>query len=165
MKKKFLAVLACMLAVPMVMGGCSGDSANSSAPASSDEASSSAEASSSSGGETVKITAWLNAPLENEMAYYEAFSEKDPQYEIEYTLYQDDELKEQTTIAIQAGTAPTILRPKVGSQLNDLIAAGACADLNSYSEQYGWKDMSYEDIYDACSKDGVLYAIPRSTGG
>ena len=25
--------------------------------------------------------------------------------------------------------------------------------------------MSYEDIYDACSKDGVLYAIPRSTGG
>ena len=44
MKKKFLAVLACMLAVPMVMGGCSGDSANSSAPASSDEASSSAEA-------------------------------------------------------------------------------------------------------------------------
>lgn len=50
MKKKFLAVLACMLAVPMVMGGCSGDSANSSAPASSDEASSSAEASSSSGG-------------------------------------------------------------------------------------------------------------------
>lgn len=64
-----------------------------------------------------------------------------------------------------AGTAPTILRPKVGSQLNDLIAAGACADLNSYSEQYGWKDMSYEDIYDACSKDGVLYAIPRSTGG
>ena len=56
MKKKFLAVLACMLAVPMVMGGCSGDSANSSAPASSDEASSSAEASSSSG-ETVKITA------------------------------------------------------------------------------------------------------------
>ena len=91
MKKKFLAVLACMLAVPMVMGGCSGDSANSSAPASSDEASSSAEASSSSG-ETVKITAWLNAPLENEMAYYEAFSEKYPQYEIEYTLYQDDEL-------------------------------------------------------------------------
>ena len=164
MKKKFLAVLACMLAVPMVMGGCSGDSANSSAPASSDEASSSAEASSSSG-ETVKITAWLNAPLENEMAYYEAFSEKYPQYEIEYTLYQDDELKEQTTIAIQAGTAPKILRPKVGSQLNDLIAAGACADLNSYSEQYGWKDMSYEDIYDACSKDGVLYAIPRSTGG
>ena len=54
MKKKFLAVLACMLTVPMVMGGCSGDSANSSAPASSDEASSSAEASSSSG-ETVKI--------------------------------------------------------------------------------------------------------------
>lgn len=49
MKKKFLAVLACMLTVPMVMGGCSGDSANSSAPASSDEASSSAEASSSSG--------------------------------------------------------------------------------------------------------------------
>ena len=82
MKKKFLAVLACMLTVPMVMGGCSGDSANSSAPASSDEASSSAEASSSSG-ETVKITAWLNAPLENEMAYYEAFSEKYPQYEIE----------------------------------------------------------------------------------
>ena len=113
MKKKFLAVLACMLAVPMVMGGCSGDSANSSAPASSDEASSSAEASSSSG-ETVKITAWLNAPLENEMAYYEAFSEKYPQYEIEYTLYQDDELKEQTTIAIQAGTAPPNLPPQGG---------------------------------------------------
>ena len=168
MSKKFLTVLACILALLMVFGGCASSGGESSAQGSSSDSSESSSDSSESSeptGEVTKITAWLNAPLENEMAYYEAFSEKYPQYEIEYTLYQDDELKEQTTIAVQAGTAPTILRPKVGSQLNDLVAAGACVDLNAYSEQYGWEEMNYEDIYNACSKDGVLYALPRSTGG
>lgn len=170
MFKKFISVLALALAVLMVFGACASNtpasSAASSEAASSDSSASAEESSEASAtGEVTKITAWLNAPLENEMSYYEDFSKAFPQYEIEYTLYQDDELKEQTTIAVQAGTAPTILRPKVGSQLNDLYAAGALANLDAYSEQYGWKEMSFDDIYDACSKDGSLYAVARSTGG
>jgi len=170
MFRKFVSVLALALALLMVFGACASNAEAPSSSAADSSASDSSESkpeesSSEATGEVTKITAWLNAPMENEMAYYEAFSEKFPQYEIEYTLYQDDELKEQTTIAVQAGTAPTILRPKVGSQLNDLYAAGALANLDAYSEQYGWKEMSFDDIYEACSKDGSLYAVARSTGG
>lgn len=113
----------------------------------------------------VKITVWCDEDGKNTLAYLKAFSEAYPQYEAEITVYQDDELKEQLTIAISAGTAPTVIRGKVGSQLTDYVAAGAMLPLNEFAEKYGWYDMMYDEIREALTYDGNLYEVPIKTGG
>lgn len=113
----------------------------------------------------VKITVWSDEDGAETIKYLDAFNEAHPEYEADITYYQDDELKEQLTIAISAGTAPTVIRGKVGSQLSDYVSAGAMLPLDEYAEQYGWYDMMYDDIREALTYDGSLYEVPIKTGG
>lgn len=115
--------------------------------------------------EPVKFTVWCDEDGKETIKYLDAFNEAHPEYEAEITYYQDDDLKEQLTVAISAGTAPTVIRGKVGSQLSDYVSAGAMMPLNDYAEQYGWYDMMYEDIEGALTYDGNLYEVPIKTGG
>lgn len=115
--------------------------------------------------EPVKITIWCDEDGKETINYLDAFNKAHPEYEAEISYYQDDDLKEQLTVAISAGTAPTVIRGKVGSQLSDYVAAGAMMPLNDYAEQYGWYDMMYEDIEEALTYDGNLYEVPIKTGG
>lgn len=116
-------------------------------------------------GGKVKITAWVDEDGANTKAYLAAFNEAYPEYEVELVVYQDDDLKEQLTIAISAGTAPTIIRGKPGSQLTDYVNAGAMLPLDEFAEKYGWYDLMYDDIQDALTYDGKLYEVPIKTGG
>lgn len=69
--------------------------------------------------------------------------------------------------ALAAGTAPDIVYASGPSYIGTYKDEGLVMNLDSYAEQYGWKDNILGVIYDSLTLDGSLYSVPggMSVGG
>ncbi len=69
--------------------------------------------------------------------------------------------------ALAAGTAPDIIYASGPSYINTYKEEGLVMNLDSYAEQYGWKDNILGVIYDSLTLEGSLYSVPggMSVGG
>ena len=69
--------------------------------------------------------------------------------------------------ALAAGTAPDIIYASGPSYIGTYKDEDLVLNLDSYAEQYGWKDNILGVIYDSLTLDGSLYSVPggMSVGG
>lgn len=62
--------------------------------------------------------------------------------------------------ALAAGNAPDIIYASGPSYTSTYVAENLVLNLDSYAEQYGWKDRILGGIYDSLTVNGSLYSIP-----
>ena len=69
--------------------------------------------------------------------------------------------------ALAAGTAPDIIYASGPSYIGTYKDEDLVLNLDSYAEQYGWKDNILGVVYDSLTLDGSLYSVPggMSVGG
>lgn len=143
-KKRIVGLAVSLLAVGGILAGCgSGNSANS---------------------DEVKLVFWSGATKGNKDQVHEEelikeYSKKN-NIEINYQLFNWDQLKDKIVTSVAANDAPSITWG-LGEWYGEFSNMGALADLSSFWDDYADKDKYYENVIDALSTDGKLQALPN----
>ncbi|WP_424684796.1 ABC transporter substrate-binding protein [Enterococcus sp.] len=146
-KKRMVALGAVLLASTSMLFGCGnskGDSGESDGP--------------------MKIVFWSgatkgNADQVHEQELIEKYAE-DNDLEIDYQLFNWDQLKDKIVTSVSADDAPSITWG-LGEWYGEFSKMGALADLTSYWDNYEDKDLFYDNVMDALSTDGKIQALPN----
>ena len=116
-------------------------------------------------GDKKKISIWFwGAPPEHQEALnknlVEAYNQSQDEYmiEIEYRSNVDTDI----SVALSAGEGPDIVYGSGPAFIKPMSEAGRFEPLDKYSEQYGWEDRLIKPLYQACTVNETLYALPLS---
>lgn len=155
--KKFIALALSALMAMSAFAGC-GSSA-SSTPASGSTASSAAA-------QPVSLTWWAFPTFGTDGAYeqklIDAFTAKNPEISIELVTIDFTSGPEALTSAIEGGTAPDILFDAPG-RIIEYGRAGKLVALDDMFTADFVKDVSSEELLNACKADGTAYMYPLSS--
>ncbi len=162
--KKLMSVLLCLAMILSLLAGCSKTPPDSGKPdgntTSADGAGNDAPDTS---GERKTITMWFWGASDYQreaMDQYliEGFNSSQDQYtlSVEYRASVDNDI----AVALSGGAGPDIVYGSGPAFVAGYAAEGLFLNLDSYSQQYGWKDRLVDAYYDLCSIDGSLYSIP-----
>ncbi|MHC5246929.1 ABC transporter substrate-binding protein [Enterococcus sp. LJL90] len=125
---------------------------------------SSSDTNSSSNDEEVKLVFWSgatkgNADQVHEQELIETYAEEN-NIEIDYQLFNWDQLKDKIVTSYSADDAPSITWG-LGEWYGEFSNMGALADLSNLWDGYSDKDLFYSNVTDALSTDGKLQALPN----
>jgi len=167
MRKKFFSMLLCTAMVATMVTGCgsdNGDDKASSGTSGSKEASSQGSASN----ETVKLTLWgaeEDQDLLKELVGKFESTYSDQKFDIQIGVESESTAKDTVLTDVEAAAD---VYSFASDQLNDLVKAGALADLDSVGEALGRANKTLDDVKAAngenataaASIDGKMYAFP-----
>ncbi|WP_246956801.1 extracellular solute-binding protein [Brachybacterium sp. Marseille-Q7125] len=100
-----------------------------------------------------------------------SFQEKYPNITIERVSQSNDDLQQQTGLALSGNDVPDVLQVNnARGDMGTFVADGLLTDLTGYAEAYGWEDRFTESVLAKTrySKDGVtfgegeLYGLPQT---
>jgi len=168
MRKRLISMLLCATMVATMTTGCG----------SSDDATSQGgdktktEDNSNAGNETVKLTVWA---AEGDQDYMKGIVEKfkstysDQKFDIQIGVESESTAKDTVLTDIEAAAD---VYSFASDQLNDLVSAGALANLEEVGEALGRANKTLDDVKNehtadsiaAASVDGKLYAFPTQGG-
>lgn len=165
--KKFMSALLCLTMILSMLAGCgkttsdAGDPDGSKPNAGSTAADAPDAAGASSERKTITMWFWGASDYQKEaMDKYliEDFNSSQDQYTltVEYRASVDNDI----AVALSGGGGPDIVYGSGPAFVAGYAAEGLFLNLDSYSQQYGWKDRLVSAYYDLCSIDGSLYSIP-----
>ncbi|EAC9516162.1 sugar ABC transporter substrate-binding protein, partial [Listeria monocytogenes] len=114
--------------------------------------------------EESKLVFWSGATKGNKDQIHEEelikeYSEKN-NIEIDYQLFNWDQLKDKIITSVAADDAPSITWG-LGEWYGEFNNMGALADLSDFWKNYTDSDKYYENVIDALSTDGKLNALPN----
>ena len=165
MRKKLISMLLCATMVATMATGCgSSDDATSKGGDSKTE--------NNTSNETVKLTVWA---AEGDQDYMKGIVDKfkstysDQKFDIEIGVQSEADAKDTVLTDIEAAAD---VYSFASDQLNDLVAAGALANLEDVGEALGRANKTLDDVkaehtedsIAAASIDGKLYAFPTQGG-
>ncbi|WP_400246675.1 ABC transporter substrate-binding protein [Niallia sp. JL1B1071] len=112
----------------------------------------------------VKLVFWSGATKGNKDQIHEEelikeYAEKN-NIEIDYQLFNWDQLKDKIVTSVAASDAPSITWG-LGEWYGEFSNMGALADLSSFWDSYEDKDQFYPNVIDALTTDGKLQALPN----
>ena len=120
-------------------------------------------AASSGSAEKQKLTVWLvNDGADYQKYVEDTFRAEHPEIDLTVVWYASEDLKTQSRLAIDSGTAPDIFVTNSGTLFKEFQAAGACMDLTSYIKENGWEERVNKDYLLPYTVDGSVYAFPTS---
>lgn len=154
MKRKLGLGLA-FLAVPALMLSACGSGEKADTAESGDASSASRE--------HLDLWFWGAPPAHREVmekVLVEGFNNSQDSYELSVTFNEKVDSNIQT--ALSAGEGPDVVYGSGPAFVSLFAQAGKLANLDEYSEQYGWKDRVLQPIYESGTVDGSLYAVANS---
>ena len=88
----------------------------------------------------------------------DAYNNSQEEYElvVEFRSSVDSDI----AVALSGGGGPDIVYGSGPAFVAGYAAEGLFVNLDSYAEQYGWKDRLVGAFYDLCTVEGSLYSIP-----
>lgn len=167
--KKFLSLLLSAALLTALLAGCSGK------PAGNDTQTSTPPAADSAAPEATGATAQREYPDREQLTFWFWGAATDYQTHMKkvlcdwYNASQDkyelvlefrNTVDKDIPVALAAGNGPDIVYASGPSYTSVYAGENLVLDLNSYAEQYGWKDRVLGVMYDACTVDGKLYSVP-----
>ena len=164
--KKLIASLLAAVLLGSLFCGCSVSGQLQTDPgAQSSQDTDESPVSSEAQSEKKQISLWFwAAPLEHQVimrqALEDAINSRQDEYELTITFQAGNDTLISTALAADSG--PDIVFTSGPSYVTNFASAGKLANLDAYSEQYGWKERSIDSLYDLTTYDGSLYAIGNS---
>ena len=162
--KKLMSVLLCLAMILSLLAGCSKTPPDSGKPdGNTTGADGAGNDAPDTSGERKTVTMWFWGASDYQreaMDQYliEGFNSSQDQYtlSVEYRASVDNDI----AVALSGGAGPDIVYGSGPAFVAGYAAEGLFLNLDSYSQQYGWKDRLVDAYYDLCSIDGSLYSIP-----
>lgn len=143
--KRFMAILLAVVMLLGVMAGCSNGDKNN------------------GGTERKEISMWFwgtNDYQREAMSKYliDAFNNSQDEYTltVEYRSSVDNDI----AVALSGGEGPDIIYGSGPAFVSGYAAEGLLVNLDTYAEQYGWKDRLVPCFYDMGTVGDSLYSIP-----
>lgn len=117
------------------------------------------------GTERQDLTLWFwGAPPAHrdvmEEVLVDGFNASQDKYTLSVTYNEKVDSNIQT--ALSAGEGPDVVYGSGPAFVSLFAQSGKLVNLDSYSEQYGWKDRVLQPIYESGTVDGSLYAVANS---
>ena len=160
--KRLLAILLAAVMLLGVLAGCGNtqtEQTEAAPAAEATEAANSGEVST----ERTALTMWFWGTSDYQrtaMEKYlvEGFNNAQDEYTltVEYRSSVDSDI----AVALSGGGGPDIVYGSGPAFVAGYAAEGLFVNLDTYAEQYGWKDRLVGAFYDLCTVDGSLYSIP-----
>ncbi len=158
--KKFLSLcLAGAMVLSMAACGSSADNG--------EKEGSNKDAAGESGGNKQKIVISCGLADDSQTAVRQIYldeplKEAFPDVDIEFKMYND---RQSLQVEVAGGGGPDILSLDGPTDVAEFAKSDRVLPMDSYAEQYGWKDLFYDWAYDSCFYDGKLYSLPTSFEG
>jgi raffinose/stachyose/melibiose transport system substrate-binding protein len=115
--------------------------------------------------ETITLKVWdqFTTPTESDAvdAIYAAFTEANPNVEIDREVFSTDQMRQTVNTAISSGTGPDIIFYDAGPGYAGVLAdAGLLQPLDAWADQYGWQNRIAAQSLEATTIGGELYGLP-----
>ncbi|GHV03970.1 hypothetical protein FACS189485_08370 [Spirochaetia bacterium] len=111
-------------------------------------------------GGQVTLKFWTDMAGERNLEYFRAYEKTHPNIKLEISVYEAQDYKTQSRLALVSGTKPDVWQTNTGTFLDQFIEAGGCMDITGNINQYGW-DKRLGSSLDVGKRNGKLYAIPN----
>jgi multiple sugar transport system substrate-binding protein len=150
MKRKVSILLAALLSVSIIFGGCSSGSSSSSQAQSGNK-------------QSGNLTMWIPGQITDDSkdAYTQViknFNKTYPNVTVDFTIIPWAQYNTKLNTALAGGTAPDVMGTGFG-MLGPLVTNGSILQLDSYLNNWdGLTDIS-KNVFDAGKSEGKLYAI------
>ena len=150
--KKIIAMLLSVLMLGSLLAGCGEKPAQD-------------EPSTDEGKKEITMWFWGTSDYQRtamEKYLVEGFNASQDEYtlSVEYRASVDNDI----TVALSGGGGPDIIYGSGPAFVAGYAAQGLLLNLDSYSQQYGWKDRLVDAYYDLCTTNGSLYTLPGGIG-
>ena len=161
--KKFLAIVLAAAMLLSILAGCGAtkteEPAANAEPAATDAAA--APADKAEGRKELTMWFWGTSDYQRtamEKYLVEGFNNSQDEYtlSVEYRSSVDSDI----AVALSGGGGPDIVYGSGPAFVAGYAAEGLFVNLDTYAEQYGWKDRLVGAFYDLCTVNGSLYSIP-----
>ena len=110
--------------------------------------------------ETGPLTVWWNIDNDTLREYVDGFKEIVPDANLTY--YPSEDLKTQTRLAVDSGSAPDVFQTNAGSIFQDFVKAGALMDLTDIINNNHLLDRINPDYIKPYTVNGRYYAFPTA---
>lgn len=110
--------------------------------------------------ETGPLTVWWNIDNDVFRAYVDGFKQIVPDASLTY--YPSEDLKTQTRLAVDSGSAPDVFQTNAGSIFQDFVAAGALMDLTDIINENNLLERINPDYIKPYTVNGRYYAFPTA---
>ncbi|MEG1926697.1 MAG: extracellular solute-binding protein [Ruthenibacterium sp.] len=166
MTKKIIALLLAATLITTSLTGC-----GSSASKADDEknvasgTTTLAKSESTPAGEKKEITLWFWGVANGYDEHFRKVVEEmynSTQEEYKLTIEFRNTVDNDVPVALAAGSGPDIVYSSGPSFAAVYALENKILPLDSYAEQYGWKDKMPSVLYNACTLNGKLYSIPST---
>ena len=151
--KKIIAMLLSVLMLGSLLAGCGGKPVQD-------------DPSTAEGKKEITMWFWGTSDYQRtamEKYLVEGFNASQDEYtlSVEYRASVDNDI----TVALSGGGGPDIIYGSGPAFVAGYAAQGLLLNLDSYSQQYGWKDRLVDAYYDLCTTNGSLYSLPGALSG
>jgi raffinose/stachyose/melibiose transport system substrate-binding protein len=115
--------------------------------------------------EPIELRVWdtHSGEVENAAAdeIYNSFMEANPNITITREVFSVDNMRQTVNTAVASGTGPDVIFYDAGPGYAGVLAdAGFLQPLDSYADQYGWRDRIAAQSLEATTLEGQLYGLP-----
>ena len=102
---------------------------------------------------------WTIIAFNEIMDYYRAFTDKYPNVDLQVTVYQDEEYKTQSRLALASRTGPDVWMTNTDLRSRSLSTAVGAMDITEISESRQWHTRFDSGAFEQGKRDGKLYGM------
>ena len=102
---------------------------------------------------------WTIIAFNEIMDYYRAFTDKYPNVDLQVTVYQDEEYKTQSRLALASRTGPDVWMTNTGSSFTQFVEGGGAMDITEISASRQWHTRFDSGAFEQGMRDGKLYGM------
>jgi raffinose/stachyose/melibiose transport system substrate-binding protein len=94
------------------------------------------------------------------LAYVKDFMKKFPNVDVQVTLFEREDYKTQTRLALSSGTGPDVWQINGGEFYLQFVNNGGALDVTEIGKQQKWTDRIDAPVLDLYTVNGKLYGLP-----
>ena len=102
---------------------------------------------------------WTIIAFNEIMDYYRAFTDQYPNVDLQVIVYQDEEYKTQSRLALASKTGPDVWMTNTGSSFTQFVEGGGAMDITEVSESRQWHTRFDSGAFEQGKRDGKLYGM------
>ncbi len=105
------------------------------------------------------ITFWTDAGGDF-LPFFKDYTTKHADIDLQISVYQTEDYKTQSRLALSSGTGPDVWTTNNGSFHDQFIDGGGAMDMTAAAQKYGWAARIDANSLATCVRDGKLYGLP-----